>query len=128
MQIALKVLVAVIGLLLGSLGLRWMFAPVAIAAELGVSLGNEVALNTARGDLGGLFLAGALLCAVGIARSDGRWLQALALFLGCVASGRVVGILVDGFTSEAAVAIAVELVMLAVLLLAARRMSAEIRG
>ncbi len=128
MQIALKVLVAVIGLLLGSLGLRWMFAPVAIAAELGVSLGNEVALNTARGDLGGLFLAGALLCAVGIARSDGRWLQALALLLGCVASGRAVGIVVDGFTSQAAVAIAVELVMLAVLLLAARRMSAEIRG
>jgi hypothetical protein len=102
--------------------MRWMFAPVNVAAELGISLGNEVALNTARGDLGGLFLAGALLCAVGIARNDGRWLQALALFLGCVASGRAVGILADGFTSQAALSIAVELVMLTVLLLAAGRM------
>jgi len=123
MQIALKVLVGLIGLLLGVLGVRWMFAPASVAAELGISLGDAVALNTARGDVGGLFIGGALLCGIGLARANGGWLQAAALLLGCVAAGRAIGIVVDGFTPQAAVAIAVELAMLAVLLLAAKRVA-----
>ena len=123
MQIALKVLVGLIGLLLASLGVRWVFAPASIAAELGITLGDATAFNTARGDLGGLFIAGALLCALGLVRDDGRWLQSIALVLGCVAAGRFVGVVADGFTPTAGVSIAVELVMLTVLLLAARRIS-----
>jgi hypothetical protein len=70
-----------------------------------------------------MFIAGALLCGLGVARENGRWLQAVALLLGCVASGRAIGIVADGFTSQAGVSIAVELVMLVVLLLTARRMT-----
>jgi hypothetical protein len=123
MLIALKLLVGLIALMLGSVGLRWMFAPASVAADLGITLGDAVALNTGRGDLGGMFIAGALLCGFGVARENGGWLQAVALLLGCVASGRAVGILSDGFTPQAGVSIAVELVMLAVLLLTARRMT-----
>lgn len=122
MQIAIKALVGLIGLLLGSLGLRWMFAPSSAAMELGISLEGAVALNTARGDLGGMFVAGALLCAIGIARRDGGSLRAVALLLGCVATGRVIGIVSDGSTAAALLAITIELVMLCVLLIAARRL------
>lgn len=123
MVIALKALVGLIGLLLGSIGLRWMFTPSGAAAELGMHLDGAIALNTARGDLGGMFIAGALLCGIGVARGDGRSLQAVALLIGCVAVGRSVGIVTDGFTPAALTAIAVELVMLSVLLVAARRIS-----
>lgn len=122
MLTGLKALVAVIAALLGVLGLRWMFAPASAAAEVGIGLGDAVALNTARGDLGGLFIAGALLCGVGLARGNAGFLEAAALVLGCVAVGRVVGVVVDGFSPAALVAIVVELVMLSVLLLTAARM------
>jgi hypothetical protein len=128
MQIALKVLVGLIGLLLGVLGVRWVFAPESVAAELGIGLSGAVALNTARGDVGGLFIGGALLCGLALARGDGHPLRAAALLLGCVAAGRTVGIATDGFAPESATAIAVELAMIAVLLLAARRMPGAIQS
>ena len=124
MTTALKGIVAVIGLLLGLLGVRWVFAPESAAAELGITLGSAVALNNARGDLGGLFIGSALLCFLGLARGDGRWLQAAALLLGCVAAGRCVGIALDGFAPASGVAIAVELVWLSLLLFTATRMAA----
>jgi hypothetical protein len=123
MTAVLKGLVALIGLLLAVLGLRWVFAPESAATELGMTLGSAVALNNARGDIGGLFIGGALLCWLGLARGDGRWLQAAALLLGCVAAGRVVGVVVDGFAPQSGVAIAVELVWLALLLFTASRMA-----
>jgi hypothetical protein len=123
MTTLLKGIVGLIGLLLGALGLRWVFAPEGAAAELGMTLGSAVALNNARGDIGGLFIAGALLCLLGLARGDGRWLQAAALLLGCVASGRVIGVVVDGFTPQSGLAIAVELVWLGLLLFTASRMA-----
>jgi hypothetical protein len=114
-----KVLVSVAGLLLAVLGLRWMLAPAGIATEQGITLGTALALNTARGDLGGFFLGGAILCALGVRTGDGRWLQAVALVVGCVAFGRVVGMIADGVAAEAAVAFVVELGMIAVFLSAA---------
>jgi hypothetical protein len=50
-------------------------------------------------------------------------LQAAALLLGCVAAGRTVGLVADGFASETVTAIVVEVIMIAVLLLTARRMT-----
>lgn len=120
MSMSLKVMTGIVGGLFGVLGLRWMFAPVSIAGEQGVELTSAVALNTARGDLGGLFLAGAILCAMGLRSGDGRWLQAVALVVGCIAFGRVVGMIVDGFAVPSLAAFSVEVVMVGILLAAAR--------
>ena len=120
MSIALRVLVGVVAALFAMLGARWMFAPASIAAEQAMSLGSPLAFNTARGDIGGLFVGGTLLCLVGLVRRQGQWLQAVAVVVGCVAIGRVVGMTVDGFDPESATAFAVELVIIAVLLLTAR--------
>jgi hypothetical protein len=128
MTMLLKGLVAVIGILMSVLGLRWVFAPESAAADLGITLGGAVGMNSARGDLGGLFIAGALFCFLGLARRDGRWLQAAALLLACVAVGRAIGIFVDGFASQSGVAIAIELVWLGVLLFTAARMASATRA
>ena len=102
------------------LGLRWMFAPYGIAAEQSITLGDVVALNTARGDLGGAFVAAGVLCAIGLRTGQGIWLQAVAVIVGSVAVGRVVGMVSDGFATSSLVPFAVEVVMVAVLLAAAR--------
>ena len=125
MAVVLKALVGVVALLFALLGVRWMFMPASVAGELGIVLGSAEALNTARGDLGGMFLAAAGLCAMGLRSGDGRWLQAVAAVVGCVALGRLVGIALDGFSATAGMSIAVELVMVAILVSAARQPAAS---
>jgi hypothetical protein len=123
MKIGLKIGVGLIGALFAMLGARWMLAPAGIDAEQAMTLGSPVALNTARGDVGGLFIGGALLGVLGLVGSDVRYFRARAVMVGSVALGRVVGMTLDGFARESGVAFVAELVIVTVLLLAARRSS-----
>lgn len=120
-----KIAVWVFAVLFAFLGVRWMFFPESAASEFGITLGNEVAHNTARGDLGGMFVAAAILCGLGVAQGEARWLQAVALLVGCVAVGRCVGIALDGFATGSLMPLLLEIVMVAVLLLAARSQDAS---
>lgn len=114
-----KVLVLLVAATLALLGLRWMFTPAAMAATFGIALTSPEALNTARGDLGGMFLAGASLCLIGIRSRDGRWLQAVAFLIAFVSVGRLIGLASDGFAVTSAGSIGVEVAMIAILLHAA---------
>jgi hypothetical protein len=124
MLITMKVVVGFIGLILGVvLGLRWMFAPESIGAELGITLGDIAALSTARADLGGMFVGAGTLCALGLRSGEGRWLQAAAVLIGAVAVGRALGLVVDGYAPQMLVFLIVELVMVGALLAAAGRLA-----
>ncbi len=124
MLIALKVVVGFIGLILGvGLGLRWMFVPESVGAELGITLGDIAALSTARADLGGMFLGAGTLCALGLRSGEGRWLQAAAVLVGAVAVGRALALVVDGYAPQMLVFLVVELLMLGALLTTAARMA-----
>lgn len=124
MLITMKVVVGFIGLILGVvLGLRWMFAPESIGAELGITLGDTAALSTARADLGGMFVGAGTLCALGLRSGEGRWLQAAAVLIGAVAVGRALGLVVDGYAPQMLVFLIVEVVMVAALLAAAGRLA-----
>jgi len=114
-----KVLVGLVCVLLGVLGLQWMFMPLPTATTLGIVLTTPEALNTARGDLGGMFIAGAVLGMLGMRTGDGRWLQAVATVIAFVAIGRTVGLMNDGFATMSVVSIAIEIAMVAILLHAA---------
>ena len=115
-----KIAVWAFAVLFAFLGLRWMFWPGSAASEFGITLTNAIAHNTARGDLGGMFIAAAILCGLGVARAEPRWLQAVAVVVGCVAVGRAVGIVLDGFVTDSLVPLILEVVMVVVLTLAAR--------
>ena len=121
MRIALNVGVGITALLLALLGVRWMFAPESIASEQGIMLQGLPALSTARADLGGLFLGAALLCVLGLRAGHGQLLNAVAVIIGAIAVGRTIGLIADGFHASMALFIGIEIAMVAVLLLAARR-------
>ena len=124
MLITMKVVVGLIGLILGVvLGLRWMFAPESIGAELGITLGDIAALSTARADLGGMFVGAGTLCALGLRSGEGRWLQAAAVLIGAVAVGRALSLVVDGYAPQMLVFLIVEVVMVGALLAAAGRLA-----
>ncbi len=120
MAIALKVLIGVFTLLLAALGAQWMFSPESVASQSGMTLGSAVALNTARGDIGGFLIMSAAFGALGLATGERRWLQSLALAMGCVALGRIVGLVSDGFEAANIPPLGIEIFMVGTLLLAAR--------
>ncbi len=121
MRIALNLGVGITALLLAFLGVRWMFAPEAMAAEQGVALEGLPALSLARADLGGFFLGSALLCVLGLRPGQSLLLNAAAVLVGAIAVGRTIGLVADGFDANMAVLIGIEIVMVAVLVLAARQ-------
>ncbi len=121
MRIALNLGVGITALLLAFLGVRWMFAPEAMAAEQGIVLDGLPALSLARADLGGFFLGSALLCVLGLRPGQSLLLNTVAVLVGAIAVGRTIGLVADGFDANMAVLIGIEIVMVAVLVLAARQ-------
>lgn len=115
MSLALRSGCGLVGLLFLILGVRWMFAPAGIAAESGLELLNSLGYNTARGDIGGLFIAGAVTIAVALIRQKPEWLRVIAVVVACVAFGRATGMLLDGFAGTSFVPFAVELVIISLL-------------
>lgn len=116
MTLALKILTGLFSLMFLALGIQWMFTPEAAAARLGIELAGPAALNTARGDLGGLFMAGCILIGLGLRTGEPRWLQAAVVIIASVAIGRVVGLVLDGFATQSVMGLSVEIAMIFVLL------------
>ena len=119
MRLALNILVVVVGLLMLVLGVQWLTDPTAAAARLGIALHGADAFSTARGDMAGMFIGGALMALFGLLTRNNAWLLALALMLALIAAGRVVGFYLDGPATLSVQAFFAELVMAAVLVLKA---------
>jgi hypothetical protein len=114
---------ALIGLLFLGLGLNFMFNPVSMAAGFGLVAEDVSGLNSIRGDFGGLFLAMSMMVAVGLASGQRLWFLAVAVLLGCIALGRLLGFVLDGFAGNNVPAFLLELVLALILLMAHRRPS-----
>lgn len=124
MTILLRILVGLIALLLLVLGLNLMFNPAAAAAGLGLTPEGSLGLNTLRGDFGGMFLASTVLLALGLVRQRAEWFLAVAVVMGLIAIGRIVGFVIDGApTSATGAAFAVEILIVLVLLAASRKLA-----
>ena len=123
MLLALKILTGLTGLLFALLGLQWMTDPAAAAADGGMALTSLLGYSNARGDMGGLFLGGTALTVLGLVTRNSTWLNALAIVIGLIAAGRVVSLAFDGVTNEAFTPLAFEVVMVAVLVLTARKIA-----
>ena len=98
MVTTLRVMTAGIGIWLLVIALGWMFVPADLSTQFAISLNDVQGMNTGRGDLGGLFLGGGILCLLGIRRHPSSpWLlYAFAILMGAVATGRLIGFVMDG--------------------------------
>jgi hypothetical protein len=124
-QRVLKGLVGLIGLLLGLIGLQWMFVPGSVAEQFGLALSGLPGLSTGRADLGGLFVACAVMSFLGLRKGGGAWLYAVAMVMVCIAFGRTIGLLADGFHARMLAFTVFELVLAALLVAAGREAPAS---
>ena len=124
MNKVLRVLIVLFALLFLVLGLRWLVDPAGAAAELGMTLMDGVGRSSQIGDVGGLFISGGLMMLYALVSGNRVWFYAPALVMAIVAVLRVLAWLVQG-AALAPDMIAVEVVVTALLLFAAPRLSRE---
>lgn len=126
MTLALRIFIALFGLITALMAASWLLTPDVAAGQTSTGLGSVSAYSNARGDMGGLFVA---LCAFAVLGSLKRpdaphWLLALAILTAPIAAGRVLSIAVDGFTTAILPALITEiLTVVAALVLRARLLS-----
>ncbi len=118
----LRLIVGVIGVLALLVAARLWVGPEAPAAALGLKADGLLGLATLRADVGGFFAAGGLFALAGAIRGEGRLLTPPALLLGLALAGRVVTVAVDGYAAPMAPPMVIEAVLVAILLIARRRL------
>jgi hypothetical protein len=125
MVVTLRLLVGAFALLFLVMGAGFLLDPAGSAAGLSVTPEGVHGLNTLRGDMAGLFLGSTVLLILGLVRREAIWLLAVAVLMVAIALGRLVGFALDGAPAqETIVAFGFEVVIAAVLLLAARKLPA----
>lgn len=102
-------------------GIRWLVAPAGVAPDLGLALGEGLALSTQVGDMSGFFLTLGLCPLIGMATGHRSWFYPSMMLLVFAAVGRMLAwLLHDAALSPL---ILVEIIAALVLLLASRRLA-----
>ncbi len=123
MNLALKIVIGLIALLFLVMGGGLLIDPASATAQFGLESTGVVGLSTLRGDLAGMFLASALMLALGLVRGNTTWVLAVAVLMALIAFGRLVGFVADGADPATVTAFVAELVIVALLYLGHRRLS-----
>ncbi|MEM7461358.1 MAG: DUF4345 family protein [Pseudomonadota bacterium] len=116
MQLTFQILVGLATLMMLGLGTMSMFAPKRMVANFAIEPVGNAGLSTIRSVIGGLFLASVALLAIGLATGQTLAFIAVAILMGVVAFGRIVGIVTDGFDRAVIPPLFVELVIIGVLI------------
>ena len=118
MELTLQILVGLATAMLLGLGTMSMFAPRRMVKNFAIEPIGTAGLSTIRSVIGGLFIASVAMLAFSLATGQTLGFVAVALPLGVVAFGRVVGIVSDGFDKAVVPPLVVELVIITVLMTA----------
>ena len=110
------------GLFSLAMGLLFWADPVKAGAILGLTSIDALGANSLRADLAAFFLVNFIACALALFRGKAHWLYGSALVFGLAVFGRLIGVIVDGPPAGIAQPVIIELVLIGLLLLGARRL------
>ena len=124
MNIALRAIVLLFGVLFIVTGLRWLLAPAGVAPEFGLVLSSGVGLSSQIGDMSAFFLTLGVSILMGLTTGRAIWYYPPMILLSLTAAGRTLAWLLH----DAALAmnlIAPEVIVALILLIASRRLPAQ---
>ena len=124
MNISLRAIVLLCGVLFIVTGLRWLLAPAGVAPEFGLALSTGVGLSSQIGDMSAFFLTLGVCILMGLTTQRTLWYYPPIILLSLTAVGRILAWLLH----DAALAmnlIAPEVVVALILLTASRRLPAQ---
>lgn len=111
----LRVLVGVLGLVSVAMAARIWADPGAVAAQMGLLVNGPLGQATLRADVAGLFAAIGGLSIFGAVKGDGRWLLAPLCLVVAALAGRLLTLVLAGFTPEQAPPILIEVLIALIL-------------
>lgn len=120
MRSIMRVVIGLVGLFNLAVGIGFLFVPQQLAAAFFLSPIGTQGMATLRADFPGFFIGASVFALLGAWRADARLLLVPMLMLGLALTGRVVSIALDGMAPTAIQPMVVEVVMLALLLVARR--------
>ena len=123
MNVALRAIVLLCGVLFIVTGLRWLLAPAGVAPEFGLVLSAGVGLSSQIGDMSAFFLTLGVCILMGLTTQRTIWYYPPIILLSLTAVGRFLAWLLH----DAALAmnlIAPEVIVALILLIASRRLPA----
>jgi hypothetical protein len=124
MNIVIRALVGIAGVLALVVALAFWFNPAAPAARLGIAAQEALGFATLRADMGGFFAgAGALSLAAAI-RNNARLLTAPLILIALALTGRALTVVLSGYAPSMLQPMLIEAALLA-LLVAGRRTFAQ---
>jgi hypothetical protein len=112
MQLVLRVLVGIAGLLGVLVAARMWLAPAEVAAQLGVAASSPLGLASIRADMGGFFGAGGLFALAAAIKGRGGMLLPSVVLVGLALTGRLVAVVINGFVPEMGAPMAIEAALL----------------
>ena len=124
MNIALRAIVLLCGVLFIVTGLRWLLAPAGVAPEFGLALSTGVGLSSQIGDMSAFFLTLGVSILMGLTTGRAIWYYPPIILLSLTAVGRILAWLLH----DAALAtglIAPEVIVALILLIASRRLATQ---
>ena len=124
MNVALRAIVLLCGVLFIVTGLRWLLAPAGVAPEFGLALSTGVGLSSQIGDMSAFFLTLGVCILMGLTTQRTIWYYPPIILLSLTAVGRILAWLLH----DAALAmnlIAPEVIVALILLTASRRLPAQ---
>ncbi len=125
MDIALKIAVGVIALMLGFLGINAAIDPAGAASQFGLTSNGIIGLSTLRSDFGGMFVTSAVLLILGLLRGETLWFLAVALLMGVIGLFRGIGFVVDGYDASLLPPFLFEIIFVVALVVAHRQLKVE---
>lgn len=115
MMNAIKFLAAITGVALLGLGFMTMFLPGVMYSFFEIMPTAVYGTNTIRADIGGLLMACGLMIWIGLQTNQKLWFTAALLLISLVFLGRLVSMVMDGWTSAAIPAMGMEVFAMVVL-------------
>ena len=123
-NVALRAIVLLCGVLFIISGLRWLLAPAGVAPEFGLVLSSGIGLSSQIGDMSAFFLTLGVCILMGLTTQRTIWYYPPIILLSLTAVGRVLAWLLH----DAALAtdlIAPEVIIALILIIASRRLPAQ---
>lgn len=112
MQLVLRALMGIAGLLGLLVAARIWMAPAEVAGQLGVAAASPLGLATIRADMGGFFGAGGLFALAAAIKARGGILLPSVVLIGLALTGRLIAVAMNGYAPEMGPPMAIEAVLL----------------
>lgn len=125
MNKALKILIGLLSIPLFVLGMKAMLDPTSMIQKWGMEPQGLTGLNSLRSMFPGVLVGAALMMQIGIWTKNTTWFLATALLMGVLSVGRLLSFVVDGFDAASLPPTVAELVALALLVFAHKKLRGE---